>query len=96
MEQAVRAPLWDIWSELLTEQDRSVIVEAGYAAHGATLWNSRAVGEHPGLLIIDLQEMFIGQNLPILEVVGESRTAMGAIAWNTLNHLVPLLKRSER
>lgn len=92
MEPAARAPLWDIWSDLLSEQDKAVIFEAGYADHGATLWNSRAVGEHPGLLIVDMQEMFFGQNLPILEVVGQSRTAMGSTAWNALNHLIPFVK----
>jgi maleamate amidohydrolase len=87
-----RKPLmWDIWDGLLTEQDRAVIVEAGYDQQGATLWDSRQLGQRPALLLIDMQVMFIGPNLPILEAIHEYRTAMGSIAWRAMRHIVPFV-----
>ena len=61
-----------IWNDLLTEQDRAVIVQAGYAAQGASLWDSRRLGRYPALLIVDMQEMLIGQDLPILQAIADS------------------------
>ncbi len=90
---SLASPLWDIWSDLLTDQDKAVIIQAGYEAQGATLWDSRALGSRPALLIVDMQEMFIGRDLPILEAIGEGRTAMGSIAWEALNHLAPFVDR---
>lgn len=83
--------MWDIWDGLLTEQDRAVIIEAGYDQQGATLWNSRQLGQHPALMLIDMQVMFIGPNLPILEAIRDYRTAMGSIAWRSLKYIIPFV-----
>jgi nicotinamidase-related amidase len=92
-ETTLTSPLWNIWSDLLTDQDKEVIIQAGYEVQGATLWDSRALGNRPALLIVDMQEMFIGRDLPILEAISEGRTAMGSIAWEALNHLVPFVEK---
>lgn len=78
-----------LWDDLLSAQDRAVIRRAGYEGEGAVCWDSRSVGVRPALLVIDMQEMLVGQDVPILEAVAEFRTAMGAIAWRA----VPFIER---
>ncbi len=85
-----------IWNDLLTEQDRAVIVQAGYAAQGASLWDSRRLGRYPALLIVDMQEMLIGQDLPILQAIADYRTAMGSIAWRAMQYIVPFVETIRR
>jgi nicotinamidase-related amidase len=80
-----------IWEDLLTEQDQAVIQQAGYKTRGATLWDSRSLGNKPALLIIDMQQMLIGRNAPILEAIEDYPTAMGAIAWQALEYIVPFV-----
>ncbi len=85
-------PLWDIWRALLSEQDRAVITLAGYDAKGSALWNSRGLGRRPALLVIDMQELLVGPNLPILDAVQTYRTAMGAVAWAAVEHIAPFIE----
>src|SRR6056297_1473289 len=80
-----------IWEDLLTEQDRQVITKAGYDKEGAASWESRGLGENPMVLVIDMQRLVVGENVPILEAVGEYRTAMGSIAWDAIDYMVPFL-----
>ncbi len=85
-----------IWDDLLTEQDHSVIHEAGYAKLGASLWDSRALGNKPALLIIDMQQMAIGRDVPILKAIQGERTAMGEIAWRALDYIIPFVSEIRR
>ena len=80
-----------IWEDLLTKQDQAVIEQAGYKTRGATLWDSRSLGNKPALLVIDMQQMLVGRNAPILEAIEDYPTAMGAIAWQALEYIVPFV-----
>jgi len=81
-----------IWEDLLSEQDQQVITAAGYDEEGASSWESRGVGEHPLVLVIDMQRLIVGEDAPILEAVEEHRTAMGEIAWDAIEHIEPFLE----
>jgi nicotinamidase-related amidase len=80
-----------IWEDLLTERDKQVIVEAGYDKEGASSWESRGTGTDPIVLVIDMQRLIVGENVPILEAVKDYRTAMGEIAWDAIDHIAPFL-----
>lgn len=80
-----------IWNDLLDDQDKAVIEKAGYAKLGAASWDSRALGDRPAILVIDMQEMLIGRDVPILDAIDEFRTAMGEIAWRAIDHIVPFI-----
>ena len=85
-----------IWEDLLTEQDHAVIQQGGYKSRGATLWDSRSLGNKPALLIIDMQQMLVGRNVPILEAIEDHPTAMGAIAWQALEYIVLLVAAARK
>ncbi|WP_254547021.1 isochorismatase family protein [Halomarina pelagica] len=80
-----------IWEDLLTERDRQVITKAGYDKEGASSWESRGLGENPMVLVIDMQRLIVGEDVPILEAVEEYRTAMGEVAWRAIDHMEPFL-----
>ena len=81
----------NIWEDMLTEQDRAVIDRAGYARGGAASWDSRSLGSRPALLLIDLQVMQLGRDVPILEAVEEYQQAMGNIGWQAVPAISRLL-----
>lgn len=87
---------WQIWADLLSEQDKGVITQAGYGSSGSVLWDSRTLGKRPALLIVDMQEMLFGRNIPILEAISDYKTAMGDIAWGALQYIVPLIELSRQ
>jgi nicotinamidase-related amidase len=80
-----------IWEDLLTERDEQVISAAGYDKEGASSWESRGMGENPMVLVIDMQRLVVGEDVPILEAVEEYRTAMGELAWEAIDHIEPFL-----
>lgn len=80
-----------IWDDMLSEQDRGVIEQAGYSTRGAVGWNSRSLGQRPVVLVIDMQNSSCGPNVPILEAIKTYRTAMGSIAWAAMEQIKPLL-----
>jgi nicotinamidase-related amidase len=80
-----------IWEGLLTERDEQVISKAGYDKEGASSWESRGVGKNPLVLVIDMQRLVVGENVPILDAVEEYRTAMGEVAWDAIDHIEPFL-----
>lgn len=81
-----------IWEDLLSEQDRQVIQKAGYDEAGASSWDSRGTGTEPMVLVIDMQRLVVGADVPILEAIEEYRTAMGEIAWDAIDHIEPFLE----
>jgi len=81
-----------IWDDLLTQQDKAVIHQAGYDTQGAASWNSRSLGEAPALLVIDMQNHLVGEDEPILRAVKKERTAMGEIAWRAMEHIQPFIE----
>lgn len=80
-----------VWEDLLSEQDKQVITAAGYDKGGAASWESRGVGDSPVVLVIDMQRLVVGENVPITEAVSEFRTAMGHIAYEAIEHIAPFL-----
>lgn len=70
-----------IWDDILSEQDKAVIEKAGYSNRGAASWESRQLGQRPVVLVIDMQHLTCGPNVPILEAIEHYRTAQGEIAW---------------
>lgn len=80
-----------VWEDALSEQDRLVIDKAGYGKRGAVSWNSRQLGQRPGIIVIDMQRLTVGRNVPILEAIEEYPTAMGEIAWHALSHISRLI-----
>lgn len=73
------------WDDLISEQDQAVIERAGYAKHGAASWDSRRLGDRPALVVIDMQRLLVGEDVPILTAVEGERMAMGEIAWRALD-----------
>lgn len=80
-----------IWDDLLSEQDKQVITKAGYDTEGASSWESRGMGTNPLVLVIDMQRLIVGEDVPILDAIEEYRTAVGEIAWETIDHIEPFL-----
>ena len=80
-----------IWEDLLSERDKQVISKAGYDESGASSWESRGTGTNPIVLVIDMQRLVVGENVPILEAIEEYRTAMGSVAWDAIDHIQPFL-----
>jgi len=80
-----------IWDDILTERDKQVIKKAGYGERGAVSWESRGLGTNPAALVIDMQELTVGRNVPILEAIEDYRTAMGEVAWGAMQHIIPFL-----
>lgn len=81
-----------IWDDLLSEQDKAVIDKAGYGEKGAASWESRGLGTRPVCMVIDMQKLIVGRQVPILEAIEDYRTAMGTIAWDAIEHMVPFLE----
>lgn len=80
------------WDCLLSERDRAVIEAAGYDEKGASNWDTRGMGESPMVLVIDVQRITVGADVPITEAVEESRIAMGEVAHRALEHVVPFVE----
>ncbi|MFC7229794.1 isochorismatase family protein [Salinirubellus salinus] len=80
------------WDSLLSDRDREVIEAAGYDEAGASNWDTRGVGDRPMLLVVDVQRVTVGADVPITEAVEESRIAMGEVAHRALEHLVPFVE----
>ena len=85
-----------IWDDLLSDQDHAVIEQAGYSKRGAASWESRDVGKRPVCLVIDMQNLSVGRNVPILEAIKEYPTAMGETAWQSIGRMIPFLAEVRR
>lgn len=82
------------WDRLLTDRDRAVIEAAGYDERGAASWDTRGVGDRPGLLVVDMQRYIVGEDVPIFEAVEASAVAIGETAWAAIDQIAPLLEAS--
>lgn len=81
-------PVTAVWDGYLTDQDRSLIVTAGYG--GRVGW-----GERPALLLVDMTYGFCG-NRPdeILDAAAEEHNACGQQAWSAVAVAAGLLDRA--
>lgn len=82
------------WDSYLSERDREVIEAAGYDERGASNWDTRGVGSSPMVLVIDMQRLTVGRDVPILDAIEESRIAMGSVAHRALEHIVPFVEHA--
>ncbi len=64
--------------ELLTEEELQIIEEAGFG-------KKCGIEGKTALLVIDVQNKFIGPDLPTLEAIKTSRLALGHNAWKALD-----------
>jgi hypothetical protein len=85
-----------IWDDILTERDKQVIEKAGYAKQGAASWESRRLGTNPAIMVIDMQILLVGRNVPILEAINDYRTAMGDITVISKDEVLAYLCRLHR
>lgn len=81
----------DIWQDILSEKDQQVIDAAGYNTRGASTFASRRAGKSPALLLIDMQKLFVGEDIPILEAVQTAPTMIGSAGWRAIEVIQPLL-----
>ncbi len=70
-----------VWSDILTETDRQVIVRGGYG-------KTRGLGRAPALILIDCQYNHVGADKPIVEQLAEYPAGGGAAAWAAVRRLV--------
>lgn len=74
------------WEEVFSKADRVLQQKVGFDT-------GRAFGNKPALLIIDVNNGFIGSvPRPILEAVEEYRTSCGEVGWAALAHIKRLLE----
>jgi maleamate amidohydrolase len=75
-----------IWNKFLTERDKQVFGNAGYATRAG-------FGKRPALLVIDVNYAFCGDRRePILESVKRWRNSCGEDAWDALPVLQALIE----
>ncbi|MDE3077111.1 MAG: hypothetical protein KGJ86_16975, partial [Chloroflexota bacterium] len=78
-----------VWDELLTDTDKAVIRNGKYG-------NARGLGQHPALLIIDCQYLYIGEDGPIAEQQARYPAGGGAAAWAAVRMLRTVLDQARR
>ncbi len=75
-----------IWNKFLTERDKAVFAQAGYA-------NAGGFGKRPALLVIDVSYGFCDEKpLPILESIKRWRNSCGEDAWTAMPYLRSLIE----
>jgi nicotinamidase-related amidase len=72
------------WEPLMTAIDREVIARAGYG-------RPVGIGERPALVLIDFQHAYVGLDQPILDQLDIWPTAGGAVAWQAVRVVQPVL-----
>lgn len=80
-----------IWQDVLSDQDLLVIDKAKYRTRGAATFSSRGEITSPALVIIDMQKLFVGDDVPILEAIATEMTMIGERGWRAMEAMQPLL-----
>ncbi len=83
----------NIWQDVLTEQDKMVIDEAGYRTRGASTFSSRGTMTSPVLIIIDMQVLFVGDDVPIEDAIATAPTMIGERGWRAIDAMLPLIEQ---
>ena len=81
----------NIWHNLLSEDDKAVIDAAGYRTRGAATFSSRGAMTAPALIIIDMQILFVGDDVPIREAIATAPTMIGRRGWRAIDKMLPLI-----
>ncbi len=77
--------------DFLSERDQQVIEAAGYRTRGASTFASRRQGQAPALLLIDMQQLFVGEDVPILQAIQTAPTMIGEAGWRAIEAMRPLV-----
>ena len=73
------------WDGIISEEEQRAYRAAGFG-------NPSGVGEHPALLIIDVQYRTVGTTpKPFWEAIKEFPTSCGDVGWNAVRNIAPLL-----
>lgn len=75
--------------QLLTERDRTVFASAGYGQRVG-------FGARPAIIVIDVNQAFVGLRAPILESIETWPQSTGEEAWEVVDRLVDLLPLARR
>lgn len=75
------------WRDHLSDQDRAVVLAAGYG-------RQVQAGSHPALVLVDFQYAYVGDDRPIVEQLSAWPSAGGAAAWQALRTTLPVLERA--
>ncbi|MFC1952277.1 isochorismatase family protein [Chloroflexota bacterium] len=74
------------WEQIFTETDREV---ARVFSGGG---QKQAYGKNPALLIIDVTDVCVGPNKPILEAIKEVRGGCGEVGWRAISDIQKVLE----
>ena len=83
----------NIWQDVLTKQDKMVIDKAGYRTRGASTFTSRDTMTSPALIIIDMQVLFVGDDVPIEDAIAIAPTMIGERGWRATEAMLPLIEQ---
>jgi nicotinamidase-related amidase len=78
------------WDDIISEEEQRAYRAAGFG-------HPSGIGQHPALLIIDVQYRTVGtQPRPFWEAIKEFPTACGEVGWDAVRNIVPLLAQFRR
>lgn len=72
------------WDSALTDTDRFVIETGGWGT-------PRGLGSRPALIIIDIQQNYLGDDVPLLESLKRWPVGAGSKGWEAVRRLRPVL-----
>src|SRR5699024_446066 len=79
-----------VWDDFLTERDKKVYEAAGYGKFSG-------FGKRPALLVIDVQNNFIGDKPEsILDSIQSYRTSCGEEGWKALEYITSLVEYARK
>jgi len=76
-----------IWDDILSETDKAVVEKGGYG-------KSRGLGKKPVIMVIDIQNNYVGEDKPILEQIGEWPSGGGEAGWRAIENVEKLLEKA--
>jgi maleamate amidohydrolase len=74
------------WEDLLSDTDKAVVQKGGYG-------KSRGLGKKPLIMVIDIQNNYVGNDAPILEQIGEWPSGGGEAGWRAIENVEKLLAK---
>lgn len=76
-----------VWDEILSETDKEVVVKGGYGRRSG-------LGKRPLVMVIDIQNNYVGYDKPILEQIDEWPSGGGQVGWRAIENIEKLLAKS--
>lgn len=75
------------WDGLLSENDKGVVEKGGYGKR-------RGLGKSPLVMVIDIQNNYVGEDKPILDQIGEWPSGGGEAGWRAIENIEKLLAKA--